>query len=210
MIDVYLLYGAPGVGKGTVSKKLPAAHILGTGNLLRAQKMGLDGQLVSDDYVNQLVDTELKKYRGYVVLDGYPRTATQADYLLSMDGVRLKRVFELSCPDAELIGRLSQRQSCKCGASYHPTLKPSKIKGKCDLCGEELFRRKDDSPEIIQKRLDEYHKITEPVLKKFGEKVQQIDVSNDFNSGIQKIVDTILSDIKSIPVPTQNRNFERE
>ena len=59
------------------------------------------------------------------------------------------------------------------------------------MCGSKLFRRKDDASEIVKKRLQEYHKLTEPILKKFGKIVQHIDVSTDFMSGIMSIVNEI-------------------
>lgn len=191
MIDIFVLYGPPASGKGTISKNLPDEHCIGTGALLRSKNMGLTGDLITDDYVNQLITDELKTRKGYVVLDGYPRTEGQADYLLHLKGVRVRQVYELTCPDIELKERLSKRQTCHCGGTYHPTLKPSKKKGICDLCGQKLFRRKDDAPEIVEKRLLQYHQMTDPILAKFGKLVKKVDVSKDFKSVVLSIVDEI-------------------
>lgn len=210
MTDVYVLYGAPGVGKGTISKKLPQSHILGTGSLLRKKNMGLDGKLVSDDIVNHMVEAELKKYKSYVVLDGYPRTSEQVDYLLGMKNLNIKRVYELTCPDSELCERLSKRQSCVCGATFHPVLKPTKKEGICDLCGQKLFRRKDDSPKIVLKRLSDYHQLTQPVLKKFGSLVRQVDVSVDFSGAVQQVVQEIKSEQKSPKRACRMMDTQRE
>ena len=124
-------------------------------------------------------------------MDGYPRTEGQADYLIHLKGVRVRRVFELTCSDDELKERLSQRQTCHCGGTYHPTLKPSKKKGICDLCGQKLFRRKDDAPEIVEKRLLQYHQMTNPILAKFKKLVKKVDVSKDFKSAVLSIVNEI-------------------
>lgn len=191
MIDVYILYGPPASGKGTISKKIPPEHCIGTGALLRSKNMGLTGDLITDDYVNQLITEELKTRKGYVVFDGYPRTEGQTDYILHLKNIRIRQVYELTCPDSELKERLSKRQSCICGATYHPTLKPTQKKGICDLCGKKLFRRKDDSPEIVKKRLEQYHQMTAPILAKFGILVKKIDVSQDFKTAIQSVVKEI-------------------
>ena len=203
MTDIYLLYGPPGVGKGTAAQLLPADRCLGVGQLLRAQNKGLDGNLMSDAFVNRLVATELKKRTGYVVLDGYPRTAAQANFLMTMKDIKIRRVYELTCPDENLTYRLSLRETCTCGASYHPTLRPPKEKGICDRCHQKLFRRPDDAPEIVKKRLAQYHEVTEPVLKVFGDLVKKVDVAHDFMSKIQQLVQTIIREQEPQPPRTQ-------
>ena len=211
MTDIYILYGAPATGKGTVTQQLPPEHCIGMGRLLRAQNMGKDGNLVSDDYVNSLIKDELSKHTGYVVLDGYPRTPPQVDFLLALPGISIRRVYELTCPDKELMNRLTLRQSCSCGASYHPILKPAHEEGICDKCHQKLFRRPDDKPEIVQKRLDQYHELTAPILKKFGDLVQQVDVSKDFTSAVKLISQSILSEQSGAAVSRRFQNgYEHE
>lgn len=194
MIDVYLLYGPPGVGKGTISERIPKDHCLGIGVLLRNKKMGGDGKLISDDYVNQLVEAELKHKKKYVVLDGYPRTLGQVDFLKTIPDIHIVRVYALTCPDNILVERLSLRQTCSCGATYHPTLKPSKLENTCDLCGHELFRRSDDNPKIVQKRLSQFHKETEPILKHFDKLVRYIDSEHNFKASVLSVVSEIMSE----------------
>lgn len=194
MIDLYLLYGPPGVGKGTIAERIPAEHCLGVGCILRARRIGLDGKLISDAYVNQLIQDEISLRKQYVVLDGYPRTLEQVDFLKALPETRLVRVYALTCPDTVLMNRLSLRQTCLCGATYHPTLKPSAQEGKCDLCGKELFRRSDDSPEIVRRRLQQFHEETEPVLARLGSLVRYVDSERNFKTSVLSVVDEILSE----------------
>lgn len=198
MIDIYLLYGPPGVGKGTISEHIPDEHCLGVGRILRARNRGLDGNLISDTYINRLIQDEISLRKQYVVLDGYPRTLAQADFLKTLPDIHLVRVYALMCPDSVLMERLSLRQTCLCGATYHPTLKPSLQKGKCDLCGKELFRRSDDNPEIVRHRLEQFHRETEPVLARFGSLVRRVDSEHDFKTSVLTIVDEILSEQKCV------------
>lgn len=192
MIDAYILYGPPGSGKGTISNLIPSEHCLGVGVLLRLKKKGLDGRLIPDSYVNQMVKAKIYNRNEYVVLDGYPRTQNQADYLMHLPGVRIASVFALSCPDEILMERLSLRQTCMCGATYHPTLKPAAVENHCDKCGKELFRRADDAPEIVQKRLEQFHAETNPLLEKFGSLVHVVDVQHDFANAARGVAREII------------------
>ncbi|MGN1063667.1 MAG: adenylate kinase family protein [Alphaproteobacteria bacterium] len=206
MIDVYVLYGPPGSGKGTVCSLLPTEHCLGVGGLLRARQKGLDGTFVSDSYVNRLVKETLSEKQEYVVLDGYPRTQGQVDFLMNLQNVRIVRVYHLICSDAALIQRLSGRQTCSCGATYHPILKPSVVKNQCDLCAQPLFTRQDDAPEIIQKRLKQFHLETNPLLAKFGTLVHPINVEDDFVNAVQEIVGDILCRQNKVAAHSQKQS----
>ena len=59
---------------------------------------------------------------------------------------------------------MSGRRVCDCGMSYHTEYLPPKEEGKCDKCGRELVVRADDSAETVAKRLETYHRQTEPLL----------------------------------------------
>lgn len=182
---VLLLFGPPGCGKGTQSRlitnwlKIPA---ISTGELLRAeigtgsalgqaaQAIMAGGGLVSDDLVNRMVAERMDApdcVNG-VLLDGYPRTVEQAQFL---DGVLTSRglppavILHLDVPNEALIGRMSSRRQCpKCFRVYNLLHQPPKSAGVCDDDGEPLATRKDDREEVVRARLDMYDRVTRPVL----------------------------------------------
>jgi adenylate kinase len=185
-----LLFGPPGVGKGTQAARLSSVfgipHIA-TGDMLRAAiqsytplgkraKEFIDkGQLVPDDLILGVIEERLSQAdtaRGFL-LDGFPRTTPQAralDGMLVTLGKKLDRVIVLDAPVEELVKRISGRRTCEsCQASYHVVAKPPKVAGICDRCGGVLIQRSDDSEEIIRLRLVEYMGKTKPVLDYFKE-----------------------------------------
>ena len=175
-----VMLGAPGTGKGTIgkilSKDLNLVHV-STGDIFRDQitkgtKLGKKiqgfietGALVPDDVVIETVKTRLleKDVENGAILDGFPRTAAQAEALknfLKENKPDAKRVaIELDVPDDEIIRRVVNRLICSnksCGAIYNKETKPPKKEGICDICGGELKRRKDDNKETVTKRLEIY------------------------------------------------------
>ncbi len=169
-----MFLGPAGAGKGTQSQRLAEAHgilHLSTGDLIRAEiKSGSElgnrvkaivesGDLVSDDIVNEIVKNKISNLDSFI-LDGYPRTLEQAKFLDSY--TKLDYIFDLEAPRAELISRLTGRRLCNktkdpnCKGSFHLSFNPPRQEGICDLCGSELYQRKDDSLEIIEKRLNGY------------------------------------------------------
>jgi adenylate kinase len=109
---------------------------------------------------------------GGFILDGYPRTTAQAEFLdqlLEAAGRTVGRALSYEVPEEKLVERLSGRRSCpKCGAVYHVTQSPPKRDGWCDRDGAGLVQRDDDKPETVKKRLHEYATKTEP-LRRFYE-----------------------------------------
>ena len=178
-----ILLGAPGAGKGTQAELLIeklGIPSISTGNMLReaianGTETGLkaksymdNGLLVPDEVILGIVAERVAQpdcARGFI-LDGVPRTLAQAE-ALEAKGVRIDHVVSIEIDDAVIEGRMTGRRVCsKCGASYHITANPTKIEGKCDLCGSDVIVRQDDTPETVQKRLAGYHAQTE-VLKDF-------------------------------------------
>ena len=178
-----ILLGAPGAGKGTQAELLIEAlgiPSISTGNMLReamakGTEIGLkakyymeNGLLVPDDVIMGIVAERVARpdcEKGFI-LDGVPRTLAQAE-ALEAAGVRIDHVVSIEIDDEVIEGRMTGRRVCgKCGASYHIVANPTKIEGKCDLCGSDVTIRKDDAPETVRKRLSVYHAETE-VLKDF-------------------------------------------
>lgn len=177
-----ILLGAPGAGKGTQAEiicdklNIPA---ISTGNILRAAvkegtKMGLEaksyldsGSLVPDPVIIGIIKERLAKpdcQNGFI-LDGVPRTVAQAEALEQM-GVQIDKVVDLEVSDDAITKRLSGRRVCSaCGASYHIEHKPSAKPNVCDRCGGALIVRKDDEPETVKDRLNNYHELTEPLIE---------------------------------------------
>ena len=176
-----VMLGAPGTGKGTIgkilSKDLNLVHV-STGDIFREQinkgtELGKkiqgyieSGALVPDDVVIETVKTRLleKDVENGAILDGFPRTAAQAEALkefLKENKPGAKRVaIELDVPDDEIIRRVVNRLICSnksCGAIYNKETKPPKKEGICDVCGSELKKRDDDNKETVTKRLEIYH-----------------------------------------------------
>ena len=183
-----VLLGAPGVGKGTqadlLNKQLRACH-LSTGDVFRAankngcelspaMKVALEymrrGDLVPDSTVWDMVRERSACLHcgGGFILDGFPRTLTQAESLkglMQKEGLALTAVVNYELPLNEIVARLSGRRTCeKCKAVFHVTERPSKVEGQCDRCNGKLFQREDDRPESVQIRLEAYDRSTAPLI----------------------------------------------
>ncbi|MGB3541813.1 adenylate kinase [Rubrivirga sp.] len=173
------LFGPPGAGKGTQAKRLATAHDLAhlsTGDLFRAairdeSDLGVRvasllsaGELVPDDTTNAVVADRLETLgdQGFV-LDGFPRTVAQAEWLmghLAGAGKSLDAVVSLRVPEEDLVQRLSRRRTdAETGAIYHLDFNPP----PSDLPPGRLVHRSDDQPEAIRHRLSVYERDTAPV-----------------------------------------------
>ncbi len=137
---------------------------------LRAKGFIENGQLVPDDVTLDLVRDMIGGHpsaQGFV-LDGYPRTQAQAEALeatIPELGVAVTQTLYLALSDDEMVRRLSGRLTCRaCGATCHETAQPPARPGVCDACGGELFRRADDEPATIRKRLTVFHRQIDPLL----------------------------------------------
>jgi adenylate kinase len=193
-----ILFGMPGVGKGTQAKILAHKHgavHISTGDMLRANiqnstplgtmaKGYMDkGELVPDNLIIAMIEEVLssaKAKKGYV-LDGFPRTVPQAESLetiLWRANVPIDKAINIVVDEEEVVRRLSGRMTCpNCGAIYHKYNQPPKVENTCDSCGHVgLIQRNDDKEETVRHRLEVYHKNTEPVLQFYRNKGAIVDV----------------------------------
>ena len=184
-----ILLGAPGVGKGTqadlLRRRLGACH-LSSGDVFRAAASSKcesspamaaalgymrRGELVPDVTVWEMVRERsgCLHCQGGFILDGFPRTLTQAESLQQLmedEKLDLDAVVNYELPIGEIVDRLSGRRTCgQCKAVYHVTQQPSKLEGICDRCGGELFQREDDRPESVTVRMQAYERSTAPLIE---------------------------------------------
>ena len=129
------------------------------------------GALVPDAVVMGLVRDRLLQpdcRHGYI-LDGFPRTLAQAEALgkfLEGLGTSLDSVVSLEVPTEELITRIAGRRTCRtCGAMYHERFSPSRVAGRCDVCGGETVQRGDDEERTVRRRLEVYAEQTAPLIR---------------------------------------------
>lgn len=180
-----ILLGPPGAGKGTQAKilikKLTIPQV-STGDILRAAvkdstPMGVKakefmdaGKLVPDSVVIGIVEERLAcdDCNSGFILDGFPRTVSQADALkqmLSRAGRRIQHVIAIVVDNEELIRRVTGRRTCRsCGAGFHVEFDPSRKPGVCDHCGGELYQRGDDTEDTMRQRLAVYDQQTAPLI----------------------------------------------
>lgn len=209
-----VLLGPPGAGKGTQAKLLEDARSLvklSTGDMLRAavaagtelgRKAGdlmEQGQLVPDELVIKLIAENIDEDSGNgFILDGFPRTITQAealDRLLKKRGKKLDHVIVMAVDDEALIERIGGRFACAtCGEGYHDLYKMPKVEGVCDRCGGTQFvRRRDDNEEVVRSRLKAYHALTEPLIDYYtGQgKVREVDGMADIGTVEREIAEAL-------------------
>lgn len=192
-----ILFGAPGVGKGTqaklISSNLDIPHI-STGDILRqavkdktelgkkAQEIMNRGDLVPDDIMIGIIQERLHKpdcSKGFI-LDGFPRTVKQAtalDRLLNEMKIKDVNVVNITADDNELVKRIGNRRACKnCGQIF--VLKDIEGKSKCPNCSAEnsFYLRDDDKEEVVRNRLNVFRENTEPVLEYYNKKSNVISI----------------------------------
>ncbi len=183
-VAVFLILGPPGSGKGTqaalLSGRTGLPHV-STGDILRDRTMRNDdfgkaiaqridfGHFVPDEWINCLIDERLAMTdcRNGVILDGYPRTAAQAERLLHSTYCANSRLFvvHLLANAIDLANRFAGRRQCnRCGTLFHLEFQPSLAGTQCDrpACTGVLIPRPDDRIEFLEGRLADYHRLTAP------------------------------------------------
>lgn len=216
-----IIFGPPGVGKGTLSDMLSAKYKIphiSTGDIFRNEIKGGNseliqyvekGLLVPDSVVNKVIEKGLKNEacKNGFILDGYPRTIDQAEFLENVLWKLKKKiglVVNLAASEETIVDRMTARRNCsKCGALYNlVTMKPKK-KDVCDKCNGALITRKDDEPETVRKRIHVYNSETAPLVEHYKKKkmIVNIDASKKPKAVFSEAVGVIEREIKK-----QNNN----
>jgi len=205
MGKIIVLIGAPGAGKGTQARLLDERRgipQISTGDMFRemknadtplgreVQEIMASGKLISDKLTYKIVRKRTSKEdaAGTFMLDGYPRTAVQAEQLEELAKEQGKEIqaIEVNVPREELLQRLTGRRSCPvCGEIYNIYSKAPKVEGFCDQHPEvELEHRADDMEEKVAVRLATYDELTKPLLAYYEKsgRLKKIDGMGDMES----------------------------
>ncbi len=207
-----MLLGAPGSGKGTqaavVAQRLGIDHIA-SGDLFReaanrGDELGQEvkaymekGLLVPDEVVIKMILERLSasdSARGFI-LDGFPRTLEQAEALdrsLEQSEGKIEKAVYIKVSTEELVKRLGGRLICRnCQTPYHEISSPPKVAGRCDLCGDELYRRPDDAPQTVRKRLEVYFAETAPLIAYYREAGKLVEINGE--RGIEEVGEELIA-----------------
>ena len=207
-----VLIGAPGSGKGTQAEKLSSyfkIKAVSLGDILRGEvknntdlgkkveKYMLEGVLVPDEVVAEVIDKNLSK-QGFI-LDGFPRNLQQVemlDKILANKGISLDKVIYFDVSQQKVIERLSGRRICKnCGALYHIKTMPPRKEGICDKCGGELIMRKDDNEDTIRKRWQVFIENSLPMVEDYRTKGILLEINAEFDK--EKVFEDIVNSLKN-------------
>ncbi len=207
-----VLLGPPGAGKGTqaeaISTRLNLPHI-SSGDIFRENlkdqtELGKlaagyinKGELVPDDVTIAMIRERLSRpdcLEG-ALLDGFPRTPTQAEALAGMltdMGGQVRSVPYICVPDEVLIERLAGRWTCRAaGHVFHEKYNPPHKAGICDVDGSELYQREDDKTETVKRRIRVYMEQTQPLIDYYNR--QHLLVEIDGKQPIEQVTKDLLS-----------------
>ena len=195
-------------GKGTQSELLISKYgyeHISTGDLLRNEiKSGSDlgkeldsmmksGSLISDEIVNKLLINALSNITKPFILDGYPRTISQAlklDEILASLNKSVDVVVYLDVEEELAMKRATGRLSCKsCNRIYHKYFSKPRVEGICDNCGSSLISRADDTPDTFKVRYDTYMSNTKPLLDFYSNKniLVKVDANKEADETFREI-----------------------
>jgi adenylate kinase len=212
MATFIVLLGPPGVGKGTqakvLSETIKLAHV-SSGDLFRENIKGqtdlgklaksfMDkGELVPDDVTIAMIKDRLIRpdCEAGAILDGFPRTPAQAEALEKMlaelQGMVNKVPF-ITAAESVLVERASGRWTCRAnGHIYHEKFSPSKVAGKCDIDGSDLYQRDDDKVETVTRRIQVYLEQTAPLVDYYRQRGKLVEI--DGTQPVEKVTEVLLS-----------------
>ena len=185
---MFILIGPPGAGKGTQAKNIANLKdfvLISTGDLLRENvekktELGITaksymdkGELVPTELVARMIKANIKQNigRNGFLFDGFPRDLAQNTLLSEMlkeFNLDVDKVIYIDVKDEAIYERLTNRRICpKCKKVYHMKYNPPKHDELCDDCNVSLIVRDDDKIDVIKKRLEVYHKSTQPLVDYF-------------------------------------------
>ncbi len=212
-----ILFGAPGVGKGTQAKMISNYYKIpqiSTGDMLReavrnkgefgksAQNYMDKGSLVPDDLILKLIKQRILRpdcSDGFI-LDGFPRTIAQAEGLTTlMQEIHLPPfiLIEIQVSDHTIMDRLLGRKTCsQCGADYNKLTRPAPENNICTNCGGKITTRDDDNEETIQNRLQVYKNQTSPVIEFYKKRGNFIRI--DGNKSVEQVYLSIINELNQI------------
>ncbi len=203
MNKIIVLIGTPGAGKGTQARLLEERRgipQISTGDMFREMKNAdtplakevqaimVVGKLISDDLTFQIVKDRTSREKGSYILDGFPRTAVQAEML---EGLAKEQAKEISAilvdvPFDNLEKRMTGRRSCPvCGEIYNVYFKPPKNDNVCDFHSDtQLNHRADDTEEKVKVRLATYEESTKPLLDYYESsgRLQKVDGTGELEA----------------------------
>lgn len=210
-----LFHGPSGSGKDTqldlLAEKIQFERI-GTGDMFRrmyeekdpdaieAYNFWSQGKFVESHLTYKMLEKWVKQYDKdsnwyFVSVVRNPDQIKPFDELLAKYDRKLDTFVHFTLSESVAIERMSLRTMCKiCGTTYHSLYKPEKVKGVCDKDGGELIVRDDDKPEQIKKRLSEYNKTIQPILREYSERGLLIDI--DASPSIELIHEKLISELK--------------